>query len=224
MPYASVNGIDLYYEENGKGFPLVLAHGAGGNHLSWWQQVPHYSRHYRTHHLRPPRLGPLGRHRRPRCRGVRRRPARPCSTTWRSSEHCSSDSRWADSPASDSPSPNPSAWPASLCRTRSPGCAARSGCTRHDDKREAVRAVWDRRRSDGIKRALAPDFATLTQGARLPLQADPPPERARPEPPAHRHAGARACAPSNARPTYRRTKERLAALRGAGALRRRRAR
>jgi 3-oxoadipate enol-lactonase len=25
----------------------VLAHGAGGNHLSWWQQVPVLSRHYR---------------------------------------------------------------------------------------------------------------------------------------------------------------------------------
>ena len=47
MPFAAVNGIDLYYEEHGKGFPLVLAHGAGGNHLSWWQQVPEFSRHYR---------------------------------------------------------------------------------------------------------------------------------------------------------------------------------
>lgn len=47
MPYAAINGIDLYYEEYGKGFPLVLAHGAGGNHLSWWQQVPDFSRHYR---------------------------------------------------------------------------------------------------------------------------------------------------------------------------------
>jgi 3-oxoadipate enol-lactonase len=48
VPYAPVNGIELYYEENGKGFPLVLAHGAGGNHLSWWQQVPEYARHHRV--------------------------------------------------------------------------------------------------------------------------------------------------------------------------------
>jgi 3-oxoadipate enol-lactonase len=48
MPYASLNGIDLYYEEHGKGFPLVLAHGAGGNHLSWWQQVPEYARRHRV--------------------------------------------------------------------------------------------------------------------------------------------------------------------------------
>jgi len=48
MPYAPVNGIEIYYEEGGKGFPIVLAHGAGGNHLSWWQQVPEYSRHHRV--------------------------------------------------------------------------------------------------------------------------------------------------------------------------------
>lgn len=42
-----VPGGHIYYEEHGKGFPVVLAHGAGGNHLSWWQQVPELSRHYR---------------------------------------------------------------------------------------------------------------------------------------------------------------------------------
>ena len=47
MPTATVNGIELYYEEHGKGFPVVFAHGAGGNHMSWWQQVPALSRHYR---------------------------------------------------------------------------------------------------------------------------------------------------------------------------------
>jgi len=48
MPFAAVNGIDLYYEEYGEGTPIILAHGAGGNHLSWWQQVPVLSRHWRT--------------------------------------------------------------------------------------------------------------------------------------------------------------------------------
>ena len=47
MPTLDVNGIKLYYEEYGKGFPVVLAHGAGGNHMSWWQQVPELSRQYR---------------------------------------------------------------------------------------------------------------------------------------------------------------------------------
>ncbi len=47
MPYASVNGIDLYYESHGEGPAVVFAHGAGGNSLSWWQQVPFFSRRFR---------------------------------------------------------------------------------------------------------------------------------------------------------------------------------
>jgi 3-oxoadipate enol-lactonase len=47
MSSAAVNGIDLYYEESGAGPAVVFAHGAGGNHLSWWQQVPAFSRKYR---------------------------------------------------------------------------------------------------------------------------------------------------------------------------------
>lgn len=33
----------LYYEVTGHGPALVFAHGLGGNHLSWWQQVPHFA-------------------------------------------------------------------------------------------------------------------------------------------------------------------------------------
>lgn len=40
MPFAPINGIRLYYESTGEGPPVVFAHGAGGNHSSWWQQVP----------------------------------------------------------------------------------------------------------------------------------------------------------------------------------------
>jgi 3-oxoadipate enol-lactonase len=47
MPLAQANGIELYYEVHGDGPELVLAHGAGGNHLSWWQQVPVLSQHFR---------------------------------------------------------------------------------------------------------------------------------------------------------------------------------
>jgi 3-oxoadipate enol-lactonase len=47
MPYASINGIELYYESHGEGPAILFAHGAGGNHLSWWQQVPHFSGQYR---------------------------------------------------------------------------------------------------------------------------------------------------------------------------------
>jgi 3-oxoadipate enol-lactonase len=47
MPKAPVNGINLYYESTGEGPAVVFAHGRGGNHLSWWQQVPVFSRSYR---------------------------------------------------------------------------------------------------------------------------------------------------------------------------------
>ncbi len=47
MPFAPINGIDLYYEVHGDGPALVLAHGAGGSHLSWWQQVPSFARRFR---------------------------------------------------------------------------------------------------------------------------------------------------------------------------------
>ena len=38
---APVNGIDLYYESHGSDSAptIVFAHGRGGNHMSWWQQV-----------------------------------------------------------------------------------------------------------------------------------------------------------------------------------------
>jgi len=36
-------GVELYYEVTGSGPPMVFAHGLGGNHLSWWQQVPYFA-------------------------------------------------------------------------------------------------------------------------------------------------------------------------------------
>ncbi|HUK10375.1 MAG TPA: alpha/beta hydrolase [Stellaceae bacterium] len=36
----------IYYEIRGSGPGLVFAHGLGGNHLSWWQQVPHFAARY----------------------------------------------------------------------------------------------------------------------------------------------------------------------------------
>jgi 3-oxoadipate enol-lactonase len=37
---------DLFYEETGEGPAIIFAHGAGGNHLSWWQQVPVFASSY----------------------------------------------------------------------------------------------------------------------------------------------------------------------------------
>ena len=39
-------GCRLYYEAGGTGPVLIFAHGLGGNHLSWWQQVPHFHDRY----------------------------------------------------------------------------------------------------------------------------------------------------------------------------------
>lgn len=37
------DGATIVYEVTGKGPALVFAHGLGGNHLSWWQQVPAFA-------------------------------------------------------------------------------------------------------------------------------------------------------------------------------------
>ena len=39
-------GCRLYYEVHGSGPFLFFAHGLGGNHLSWWQQVPYFRDRY----------------------------------------------------------------------------------------------------------------------------------------------------------------------------------
>jgi 3-oxoadipate enol-lactonase len=46
MPVLARDHCDLYYEIHGSGPPLIFAHGAGGNHLSWWQQVPHFQNRF----------------------------------------------------------------------------------------------------------------------------------------------------------------------------------
>jgi pimeloyl-ACP methyl ester carboxylesterase len=44
--YLDRPGCRLYYEVDGSGPFLFFAHGLGGNHMSWWQQVPHFSGRY----------------------------------------------------------------------------------------------------------------------------------------------------------------------------------
>src|SRR5918911_2482383 len=46
MPVLTTSGADLYYESHGSGPAIVFAHGAGGNHLSWFQQVFHFRDRY----------------------------------------------------------------------------------------------------------------------------------------------------------------------------------
>ncbi len=47
MPYADLGEVRLYYESHGEGPAVVFAHGRGGNHLNWWQQIPAFSRSFR---------------------------------------------------------------------------------------------------------------------------------------------------------------------------------
>jgi len=48
MPTVRSHDLDIYYEVTGDGPPLLFAHGAGGNTLIWWQQVPHFAKRYRV--------------------------------------------------------------------------------------------------------------------------------------------------------------------------------
>ena len=48
MAFMTKDGFRLYYEDSGGNAPAILfLHGAGGNHLSWWQQVPVFAEEYR---------------------------------------------------------------------------------------------------------------------------------------------------------------------------------
>jgi len=48
MAFMTKNGFRLYHEDTGGHAAAVLfLHGAGGNHLSWWQQVPVFAEEYR---------------------------------------------------------------------------------------------------------------------------------------------------------------------------------
>jgi 3-oxoadipate enol-lactonase len=48
MPYVTSGQSQLYYEVHGEGPAVVLAHGVGGNHASWFNQVPTLSKRYQT--------------------------------------------------------------------------------------------------------------------------------------------------------------------------------
>ena len=47
MPTTQVNGITLYYEEYGSGYPVVFGHGFAGTTHAWKPQVPVFSKNYR---------------------------------------------------------------------------------------------------------------------------------------------------------------------------------
>lgn len=48
MAYADVNGVKIYYEVHGEGYPVVLIGGLGSQVQSWATQVPIYSKHFKV--------------------------------------------------------------------------------------------------------------------------------------------------------------------------------
>jgi pimeloyl-ACP methyl ester carboxylesterase len=48
MPMAPVNGITLYYEVTGSGYPLLFSHEFAGDFRSWESQVRYFSRRYQV--------------------------------------------------------------------------------------------------------------------------------------------------------------------------------
>jgi pimeloyl-ACP methyl ester carboxylesterase len=47
MPFASSQGVKLYFEETGRGHPIVFVHELAADHRNWESQVRWFSRHYR---------------------------------------------------------------------------------------------------------------------------------------------------------------------------------
>jgi len=48
MPQAEINGIQMFWLDEGAGEPLVLLHGLGSSSMDWEYQVPALSQHYRV--------------------------------------------------------------------------------------------------------------------------------------------------------------------------------
>ncbi len=48
MPFVNTENAEIYYEAHGEGLPIVLAHGAGGNTLVWYQQMAHFAHNHRV--------------------------------------------------------------------------------------------------------------------------------------------------------------------------------
>lgn len=48
MPRMSIDGVEIHYEETGRGFPVILCHEFAGDCRSWEQQVRHLARRYRV--------------------------------------------------------------------------------------------------------------------------------------------------------------------------------
>src|SRR6185295_8461533 len=43
MPYSTANGLKIYYEVSGEGFPFVMIHANPFDHNLWMYQIAHFS-------------------------------------------------------------------------------------------------------------------------------------------------------------------------------------
>lgn len=48
MPFAQINGIQLHYQDRGRGTALLLIHGLGSSAEDWADQLEHFSQRYRV--------------------------------------------------------------------------------------------------------------------------------------------------------------------------------
>ncbi|MDO8614804.1 MAG: alpha/beta hydrolase [Dehalococcoidia bacterium] len=158
MPQASVNGIGLYYEEHGKGFPVVFAHGAGGNHLSWWQQVPNFSRRYRSITFDHRGWGLS-------VDGPDAGPAAFSDDLRALLDHLEVERCFLAGQSMGGLTclgfalAQPQRVRGLVMANTFAGMRREVWLAASEEQRGAARGIWDRRRADGVKRALARDFA-----------------------------------------------------------------
>jgi 3-oxoadipate enol-lactonase len=158
MPSLQINGARFYYEEHGKGPALVFAHGAGGNHLSWWQQVPVFSRKYRcvTFDHRGWGLSVDGQDAGPAAFVEDLRALLDRLGIERTALIAQS---MGGLTCLGFTIAYPQRVSALIMANTFAGMRREVWLAADEELRAVARAVWDRRRRDGVKRALAPGFA-----------------------------------------------------------------
>src|SRR5918996_6505413 len=48
MPYSTANGIKIYFEVSGEGFPFIMIHANPFDHNLWMYQIAHFSTHFKV--------------------------------------------------------------------------------------------------------------------------------------------------------------------------------
>src|SRR6478672_3655392 len=48
MPYSNANGLRIYYEVSGEGFPFVMVHANPFDHNLWMYQIAHFSTYFKV--------------------------------------------------------------------------------------------------------------------------------------------------------------------------------